>query len=95
MIWLLVLVLMIFRWPILSRFLGTINMFLFDAAMWTVWAAINFAQPMKAYPAINYICGGLCIVWAIQAGRKYQKYSEIQRIENEQGKSDSGPTNGS
>lgn len=74
-----------FRWPILERFIGTIRMFLFDAIMFTIFAAVNLSSP-GPIPWLGYVVGCLCIFWGIQAGRKYLMYSEIQRIENEQGK---------
>jgi uncharacterized PurR-regulated membrane protein YhhQ (DUF165 family) len=61
----------------------------FDALLFTVLAAMNFAQPAPTYQWVSYIIGGLCIFWAIIAGRKFLMYSEAQRIENGKGKSDS------
>lgn len=94
MIWLIVFVLMIFRWPILERFIGTIRMFLFDAIMWTIWAAINFAQP-QPYPVLSFAMGCLCLWWSISSGRKYLKYDAMRNAPDEQGKSDAGTTKGS
>lgn len=85
--YILIIMFLMFRWPILQRFLGTIYMFLFDAFLFTIIAAINLASsgPMAW---LNYAISFCCIYFAISAGTKYLKYSEIQRIENEQGKSD-------
>jgi succinate-acetate transporter protein len=86
--------LLIFRWPLLERFVGTIRMFLFDAVIFTVVAAANLSNP-GSIPWLGYVLGCLCAYFAISSGSKYLKYSEVQRIENEQGKSDAGPTEGS
>ena len=98
MLTILVCVLLFFRWQILERFIGTIRMFLFDALLFTVLAAINFANPgVGGWLIVSYVIGGLCIFWGIQAARKYLMYSEIQRIENDKGKgkSDDGTASGS
>ncbi len=92
--WLVILGFLVFRWPLLERFIGTIRMFLFDAIMFTFFAAMNFAQP-QPYPWLSYIVGCLSIYWAFSAGRNYLKYDAIQRAENEQGKSNGGSAEGS
>lgn len=91
MFWI-ILALLFFRWPILERYIGTIRMFLFDAVLYTILAAICISQPGELWPWLSYIVGGFCVVMAIVSGNNYLMYSAVQRWENEQGKSDSGPT---
>lgn len=93
MFWIL-LGLMFFRWPLLHRHLGTVKMFLFDAIMYTVIGAMNFANPGTS-GWLSYAVGGVCVYFAISSGRKYLKYDELQRIENGKGKSDTGAAKGS
>ncbi len=87
-IWIAIFLFFLFRWPLLVRFLGTVRMFLFDAVLWTIYAAYMLANPGHIL-WLGYLACGLGFLWAFQAARKYLKYSEIQRIENEKGNSDS------
>ena len=84
---LLVFVLILFRWSILERFIGTVRMYLFDAILGTFLAAMNFGQP-SPWPWLGYFVAILCTWWAISSGRNYLKYDALQRKENGQGKSD-------
>lgn len=83
--------LLFFRWPLLERFVGTIRMYLFDAILFTIIAASNIGHP-GSWPWLGYTIGGLCTLLAFTSAQKYLKYSEIQRIENEQGKPKSDTT---
>lgn len=75
-LWIFILVFMVFRWRILSPSIGILNMYLFDAAMWTVWAAYSISQP-GPLPWLAYACGGLYIFWAILAVRNYARLNKI------------------
>ena len=89
MMLLVVLLLLVFRWPILKRFIGTVRMYLFDALMFTGFAAVNFAQPGSGnWRWLGFIVGGFCVYWAIDSGRKYLMYDAVQKEEDEQGKPD-------
>lgn len=90
-------ILVVFRWQLLEKRIGTVRMFLLDAIMWTCWAAYLFAHPGPIWSGwLDYGCGMLSVLWAIGAGRNYLKYDAIVRnAKNEQGKSDAGATKGS
>jgi Na+/melibiose symporter-like transporter len=87
MMWLIIFVLVLFRWYLLERFIGTINMFLLDAVMFSVLAALNFAQP-GPYPWLGYAIGCLCIWWGFSSCRTYLRYDKMKETEDEQGRSD-------
>lgn len=97
MLWLVLLLVVMFRWPLLEKRIGTVRMFLLDAIMWTAWAAFLFAKPGPIWHGwLDYGCGILSLVWAVGAGRNYLKYDAIVRnIKNEQGKSNTKPDGGS
>ena len=87
---------LLLRWRILEPLIGTVYMYLFDAVMFILLAALNFAQAGTGWIQwFSYAVGGLCIFWSFQAARKYVKFDEQARKANEHGKSDSGPTAGS
>jgi hypothetical protein len=86
MMWIVIFLLILFRWWLLERLIGTANMFLFDALMFTFLAAINFAQP-GPYPWLGYVIGGLCAYWAFSAARTFMHYGQ-KETEDEQGRSD-------
>lgn len=89
MIWFLpVLVFLIFRWPILKRVLSIAHIWLFDAVMFTVFAATNAAAPGQ-WPWLSYLIGGMCGFLAMNAGKKYL---ELARNKDDQGKSNTKPT---
>ena len=96
MIWIII-GLLVFRWHILERFVGTKRMLLFDALMYTVFAAANFAtQQVGGWMWFSYAVGVACIYWAYKSGKLFLKYDELMRIANEQeGKSDGGTASGS
>lgn len=94
LIWIAIFVFMLFRWKWLEPVLGTVKMHLFDALMWTAWAAYVFATPAPIF-WLNAIFGMLYILFAVSSGRKYLKLDEIVRKRNEQGKSNTTPTAGS
>lgn len=83
------LLLIFFRWPILERFIGTKLMYLFDAFMFTVFAAMNFGQP-SPWPWLGYFVAIVCTWLAISAGRNYLKLDAIARNANVKGNSNSG-----
>lgn len=87
-----VLLFVMFRWRILEPILGTVKMYLFDAIMWTAYAAWVLANVGPVF-WLDYICVGFGVLWAINAGRNYLKYDAIVRDSN--GSSKSGPTEGS
>lgn len=94
MLMLLIFVLVLFRWFILHRFLGTKRMHLFDAIMFTAFAAQNFAAvhfaALDGWGIANLAMMGLCLWWAHAAGTRFLNFDST--VANEQGKSDSGTT---
>jgi hypothetical protein len=85
----------LFRWFILHRLLGTKRMFLFDAVMWTVIAASNFAavhfdSTFNGWSAANLAMTGLCIWWAHGAAKRFLMFDELQKVANGQGNSNGG-----
>jgi hypothetical protein len=91
---LLILAFLIFRWELLARRIGIARMYLFDALMFSFLAATNFAHS-GPWKWLGYVFGSLCILFAINAGRKYLKLSSTVEKTNDKGNSDSGPTAGS
>jgi len=91
LLFILICVLVLFRWYIFGRFLGVKNMYLFDAVMFVAIAASNFAAKASGdvWQLVNYACGCLCIYWSYQAGKQYLHFDEVN---NEKTKSDSGTT---
>lgn len=84
MLFLIVFILVLFRWPILERFVGTMRMYLLDALMFTVLGALYFSKP-GPWPLLGYAVGCISVWWAFSAARNYLRCDEIQRAENEQG----------
>ena len=81
-----ILLVALFRWPLLHRFLGTKRMHLLDAVMFTVFAAMNFANvhfPVDGWGLISLVVTGLCIWWAYSASKRFLNFE----ASNEQGKS--------
>lgn len=95
MVFLLVFVAVLFRWATLGRLIGAKRMYLFDALMYAVFAAMSFAQP-SPWPWLGYTIGCLCIFWAYSAGKQFLQFDELikkaQEAENKQGKSDDRTT---
>jgi len=60
-----------FRWPILGRFLGKKNMYLFDAVLFTFLAAWDAATALGPYAWINYFTVTLCVFFIIISVRNY------------------------
>ena len=96
--WILFLILFLFRGRILIPIIGRVRMFMFDAVMWTIWAAVTFATPAIGLEWLSYVCGVLYVFFAFSAARTYVTLSEAQGKENGkengQGKSDTDPTEG-
>ena len=94
MLMLLIFVLVSFRWPILSRFIGIKRMHLFDAVMFTAFAAQNLAaahlNAFDGLSVLNLAVMGLCIWWARSAARRFLTFDELQKVANGQGNSDGG-----
>lgn len=67
----------IFRWWWLAPILGSKHMYLFDAVMWTCWAAWQFSQS-GPLATLGFIFGILGLWWAYQAGRNYLKFEEVR-----------------
>ncbi len=74
MFWIL-LIFLLFRWPILGRFLGVKKMYLFDAVMWVAIAASNFAATHMLW--LSYICGTFSIYMCYKAGKRFLDYKEV------------------
>lgn len=73
--WIAILVLIVFRWFLFERFIGTKYMYLLDAAMFTAFAAINFAQETP-WPIVSFLVAALCAYLAFSSGRKFLTYEE-------------------
>lgn len=85
---LLIILLVAFRWRILEPLIGTVYMFLADAIMFTVLAAINFAQPGQ-WPWFGYLVACFCVFWAVVSGKSYFKYDALRKADgNTESKSD-------
>ena len=82
----------IFRWRLLERVLGTVNMYLFDAIFWTAIAAWTFASPGRGLLMfVNFVCGALDLLFAVTAARHYVALSNLaEKVKNEN-KTPSGP----
>ena len=95
MLMLLIFVLVLFRWPILSRFIGIKRMHLFDAVMFTAFAAQQLAaahlNAFDGLSVLNLAVMGLCIWWARSAARRFLTFDELAKAaQNGQGNSDGG-----
>lgn len=91
LLWILLVGFLIFRWKLLEPLLGTVYMYLFDTFLFTILAAGDFARP-GSIPWVGYVIGCVCVLLAINTGRKYLIYSKIQRTKNERKSSDSDST---
>lgn len=76
------LVIAIFRWPFLEPRIGTLNMYLIDAMLFTLGAAWNFATP-GSLPWLGYGIGVLCVYWAISSMVRYLTLEKRVRDERE------------
>lgn len=87
MFWI-VLILVVFRWKLLEWFLGTKRMYLFDALLFTILSAINFANP-GVNSWFGYTVACICGVGAFWSTRMFTHFDEVQKVKNEQGKPNS------
>jgi Na+/melibiose symporter-like transporter len=77
---------LIFRWTVLEPLIGRKRMYLFDAVIFTVLSAMNFANPGTP-PAVGYVVAVIGALIAISSGRAYQKF------DNNAGETKNGSTN--
>ena len=82
MMTLLIIILLVFRWKLLGAVIGTKYMYLFDALMFTVLAASNFAEPWPTAPWLGYMVAGLCVFWGIVAARKFLALDALVKTQN-------------
>lgn len=85
--------LFLFRWKLFEKVIGTANMYLLDAVMWTIYAAYCFATPPggSVLKVVNIAFGALGIWWAIRATKNYRLVSEIIRKVKEKNEQQNQP----
>jgi len=94
MMFFIVLGVLVFRWPLFERFLGTKRMHFADAIIFTVLSAMNFAtKDVGGWMWFSYAVGALCIYWAYKAGKTYLQFDEVNN--GQKGKSDDESASGS
>lgn len=64
-----------FRWWALESLIGTRRMFLLDAVLFTIGAAMMFARPGE-WLVVSYLVGIGCIYIVLYSGLHYLRFNE-------------------
>lgn len=70
-----VFLMIMFRWWALEPILGAKRMYLLDAILFTIGAAMMFASPGE-WPTLSYIIGGGCIYIVLHSSLRFMRFDE-------------------
>lgn len=70
-----VFIVVVFRWWFFEWLLGTKRMLLLDSLLFTIGAAMFFADPKSGI--FNYLVGSFCVFIALHSSIRYMRYDNL------------------
>lgn len=70
-----VFIVVVFRWWFFEWLLGTKRMLLLDSVLFTIGAAMFFADSNRGF--LNYLMGSFCVIIVLHSSVRYMRYDNF------------------